>query len=228
MAVDPKAEVTVRTTRESDIPGIIALCERVYPGSPPWAADQLHSHLKVFPEGQLVATRGDQIVGMAASLIILWADYDHFGSWREFTDAGYFTNHDPVNGKTLYGAEVMVDPACQRCGIGKKIYAARREICQRFNLKRIRAGARLRHYHRYANEMDAVTYVQKIISGQIGDPTLSFQLKQGFEVLAVVQGYLRHDPESLGWAALIEWANPAVATAADVSGRDHRYDRPKL
>jgi hypothetical protein len=31
----------------------------------------------------------------------------------------------------------------------------------------------------------------------------------------VVSGYLRHDPESLGHAAVIEWLNPEVATDAD-------------
>ncbi|MHB1299151.1 MAG: hypothetical protein ACYC0B_11535, partial [Gemmatimonadaceae bacterium] len=51
-------------------------------------------------------------------------------------------------------------------------------------------------------------------------------LNRGFEVLAVVEGYLRHDPESLGWAALIEWLNPAVATDAHRAGRDPRFAKP--
>jgi hypothetical protein len=37
---------------------------------------------------------------------------------------------------------------------------------------------------------------------------LSFHLGQGFHVLGVVSGYLRHDPESLGYAVVIEWLNP--------------------
>jgi len=31
----------------------------------------------------------------------------------------------------------------------------------------------------------------KVVRGEIGDPTLSFQLKGGFEVIAVVSNYLR-------------------------------------
>jgi hypothetical protein len=54
-----------------------------------------------------------------------------------------------------------------------------------------------------------------VARGSLRDPTLSFQLNRGFHVLAVVEGYLRHDPESLGWAAVIEWLNPALATPAD-------------
>ena len=51
-------------------------------------------------------------------------------------------------------------------------------------------------------------YVDKVQSGEIGDPTLTFQLRQGFTVLDVVPGYLDKDPESLGYAAVIEWMNP--------------------
>ena len=56
--------------------------------------------------------------------------------------------------------------------------------------------------------MAAEEYVAKIIKGEIKDPTLSFQIKQGFRIIAVVDGYLEHDRESLGEAAIIEWLNP--------------------
>ncbi|CAN5526111.1 hypothetical protein BH10PLA1_BH10PLA1_19630 [soil metagenome] len=204
-----RQDIVIRSTRATDIPQIIDLCTRTYSGAEPWSEKQIESHLAVFPEGQLVAVdAADRLCGMSASLIVFWDEYDHWDNWREFTAHGYFTNHDPLSGKTLYGAEVMVDPEYQGMGIGKKLYAARRQICIAHELKRIRAGARLRGYHRYAADIPAAEYVRRVISGQIGDPTLSFQLKQGFTVLAVVQGYLRHDPESLGWAALIEWLNP--------------------
>jgi hypothetical protein len=40
--------------------------------------------------------------------------------------------------------------------------------------------------------------------------TLSFQLAQGFRVLGVVRHYIEADPESLGFAAVIEWMNPGA------------------
>lgn len=216
--------VAVRNTTAADFAGIMELSRKVYPESPPWSEQQLESHLRVFPEGQFVAveTRGGRVVGMAASLILLWDDYDPTMDWRDFTDQGMFTNHDPEHGRTLYGAEVMVDPDRQRSGIGKKLYAARRELVERLGLLRIRAGARLRGYHRFTGRMTAEQYVSRVVRGNISDPTLSFQIRQGFHVLAVVHNYLGHDPESLGHAAVIEWINPLVAKPQDYAGPSPR------
>jgi hypothetical protein len=65
-----------------------------------------------------------------------------------------------------------------------------------------------------------------VAQGVIWDPTVSFQLRRGFHILAVVPGYLRHDAESRGYAAVIEWMNPEVASTEDQAGRDRRFDRP--
>lgn len=201
--------ISVRNTTPADFTGVIEMTGRVYPTSPPWTIDQLASHQRVFPEGQFVALDKDGVVvGMAASLIVLWDDYDFDTNWRDFTANGMFTNHDPTRGRTLYAAEVMVDPTRQGMGIGGQIYAARRQLVTRLGLRRIRAGARLRGYHEFASKMSAQEYVTRVERGELRDPTLSFQLKRGFRVVAVVSSYLRHDPESLGFAALIEWLNP--------------------
>lgn len=220
-------KIFVRQTRTNDFAGIEALCREVYAQSVPWSEIQLSSHLEVFPEGQFVAVESgsERVVGMAASLIILWDDYDAKMDWEAFTDRGMFRNHDPARGRTLYGAEVMVNPHLQRRGIGKKLYQARRELCIRLGLLRIRAGARLRDYHRYAHRMSAEDYVIRVVQKKLTDPTLSFQLREGFEVIGVVDDYLHHDPESQGHAAIIEWLNPDVATAADFAGRDPRFAR---
>jgi hypothetical protein len=197
----------------------------VYCDSPPWSVAQLQSHLRIFPEGQFVAicTKTGDVIGMAASLIVWWDDYQMSSSWRDFTDDGYFTNHDPARGRTLYAAEVMTDPTRRGEGVGKSLYGARRELAERLGLLRIRAGARLRGYSKYADRMSPEDYTIAVLRGEVTDPTLSFQLAQGFHVLAVVSGYLRHDPESLGHAAVIEWLNPQVATAADSAQRDRRF-----
>jgi GNAT superfamily N-acetyltransferase len=189
---------------------MIEVCRRVYPEARPWTEAQLASHLRVFPDGQFVVEEIDtgRIVGMAASLVVRWDDYDFHAGWREWTAGGFFTNHDPEGGRTLYGAEVMVDPAYQRRGIGKRLYKSRRDLVRRLGLRRIRAGARLRGYHRHAARLTPEQYVERVVAGELRDPTLSFQLREGFRVLAVVPSYLANDPESLGYAVVIEWLKP--------------------
>lgn len=226
---DPVAGIVVRNTRPEDFPAIMALSREVYPFPPHWTERQLASHLDIFPKGQLVAidsTTGT-LVGMAASLIIRWDDYDLHGSWKDFTDRGMFTNHDPARGRTLYGGEAMVSPALQRKGVGSALYAARRRLVEDLKLPRIRTGSRLRGYHRYADRMSAEDYVIKVIRGELRGMTLAFQLKEGFRVLAVVSDYLPGDPESLGHVAVIEWINEQVATPSDYGPRDPKFD-PKL
>jgi len=202
----------VRQTQLDDLDQIIEITRAVYPGSPPWTMTQLTSHLTVFSEGQFVAvnqTTGE-IIGCAASLIIQWDDYDIAANWRNFTDSGMFTNHNP-EGRTLYGAEIMVHPSYQGKGIGKLLYKTRADLARKLGLLRIRAGARLRNYHQYASQMNPDDYTLRVVKGEIFDSTLSFQLKEGFNVLEVVSDYLKNDPESLGYAAVIEWINIETA-----------------
>lgn len=202
-------KIYVRQTRPEDFAAIADITARVYPDEYPWTPEYLASHRRVFPEGQLVAVdaRTQEVVGCCMSLIVDWDDYDGLDNYVDMTDRGKFTNHDP-SGKTLYGAEVMVDPRRRRQGIGKKLYEARRHLARRLGLKRIRAGARLPGYGRYAHQMTCHEYVERVRKGELKDPTLSFQLSEGFRVIGVIPGYAHGDKESLGYAALIEWRNP--------------------
>lgn len=186
------SSVEIRPIQESDISEVIDLCKRVYPSSTPWSEKQLNSHIEQFSQGQLVAIHPDfkGILGYAASLVVNWDDYESTDSWRDFTDKGMFTNHDPKGGKTLYGAEMMVDPAMQGKGLGSHIYEARRNLCLELGLLRIRAGARLRSFHKYFDTMSAYDYTKAVAKGEIFDPTLSFQLKNGFRIFGIVDNYL--------------------------------------
>jgi hypothetical protein len=177
-----------------------------------------------------VAVHGpeENIVGMSASLIVDWEDYKTLDDWDRFTAEGMFTNHDPKRGRTLYGAEVIVDPALQHHGVGDKIYSARRALTESHKLLRIRAGSRLRGYCHAVDRLKPEDYVLAVVEGHEYDPTLSFQLKEGFHVLAVVPHYLTDDPESLGYAAVIEWLNPQLIRNHHIAGRPTRFLRKAM
>lgn len=218
-------EFIPRNMRPGDFPGVTALSLRIYPDAHPWDANQLASHLRVFPEGQFVVEepRSGRIVGYAASLVVRWDDYDMKTNWRDFTDNGLFTNHDLANGRTLYAADIMVDPDCQSCGIGKLIYQARDRLLREKGLLRIRAGARLQGYHLHHADMTVEEYVRRVVDGELSDATLSFQLKRGFKVLGIVHAYMRNDPLSMGFAAVIEYLNETVAAPEDYR---HQHESP--
>ncbi|HET6511074.1 MAG TPA: GNAT family N-acetyltransferase [Candidatus Kapabacteria bacterium] len=213
----PRSIYRLRNTEYDDFPGIIELTKKTYPFTDPYDHEQLASQRQMFPQGQFVVIekRTGKVVGFSSSLIIDWDDYKDHAEWFDITADGYFTNHDPEHGKTLYGAEVMVDPEKRGQGVGKIIYQAREDLVRRLELLRIRAGARLRDYHRYAHRMSIEDYVKAVVAGKYTDRTLSFQLKRGFNVINVVRNYLVGDPESLGYAAIIEWINHAVALPED-------------
>jgi len=206
MGKAPPLPVEVRNVEPRDFPAIEALCLEVYPEAPPWTDDYLRSHLMVFPEGQFVAVdpASQAVLGYAATLIVKWDDFERLDSWNTLTATGTFSTHNP-EGETLYAAEVLVDPACRGRGVGRAIYEGRRALLERLGLSRIRAGARLRGYAKHADTLTPEHYVQKVVAGELTDPTLSFQFRMGFRVIGLALHYLRDDPESHGHAALIEW-----------------------
>jgi GNAT superfamily N-acetyltransferase len=209
-----ETEVIIRNTTPANFDDIRELQRKVYPGLKPWSIEQLENHLKVFAEGQFVADLDGKIVGTSSSFIILWDEYGPDHNWKEITGSGMFSTHNP-EGKTLYGAEVCVDPDYRKKGIGQKIYQERRELCRRLNLKRIIAAGRLPNYYLYADKMDPHTYCLKVIWGDIYDPVLRFQLKQGFQFCDIVENYLHGDTQSLEFASLIVWLNPKFNPSFD-------------
>lgn len=197
----------IRKLNEQDIEAARALQLRVYPEIPAFTRQQFMSLLENFPQGQFVAELGGAVVGMAVSLVVLWDDYSLHHTWNSVTNNGFFDTHD-MSGRTLYGAEVCVDPELRNQGVGHGLYEARRKLCRAMNLKRIIAGGRLPGYSKQADRMVPEEYAKHVIWGDIYDPVLRFQLGEGFNYCGILRGYLPTDVDSLGNAALIVWLNP--------------------
>lgn len=200
-------KLLVRQTRPTDIHDLIDLQAKVYPTISPWSPDQLLRQLDTFPQGQLVAELNGRLVGCASALVILWDEWHEEHTWQEITSSGTFHTHNP-DGFTLYGAEVVVDPRLRGKRIGHALYEARRKICKQLNLRRIIACGRLPGYHRHAANMTIDLYAKKVLWGDLTDPVLSFQLREGFRYCGVMRNYIPEDVESGGHAALIAWVNP--------------------
>ncbi len=214
--VDPG--ISIREATRADVSALVELNAITYPAlaneDVVWGERHLVSHQRVFPQGQLVAELEGRIVGAVATLIVnLGPDPLRHHTWPGITDSGYFTNHDP-EADTLYGADVYVHPDARSRGVGAALYEARRNLCRRLNKRRILAGGRLWGYSDVASKMTPEEYAARVASGELRDPVLSFQLREGFVLRSVMPNYI-HDARSRNFASLIEWLNPAYRQAAD-------------
>ncbi|MDH3190867.1 MAG: GNAT family N-acetyltransferase [Acidimicrobiia bacterium] len=165
--------------------------------------DDILAYADIFPEGYFVAMDGDRPVGMGAG-IFLDFDFDN----PQHTIAGITGehqcgNHDP-DGEWYYGTDMTVLPSHRGRGIGRMLYEARKDLVRRHGKRGIVAGGSLPGFFDHKQSMTIDDYVSKVVSGELRDPTLTFQLSNGFEVRGLLENYIEDEADD-GWAALIVW-----------------------
>jgi len=210
-ASSSKAKIIIRHSEEEDIPVIIDLCKKVYPNMQSYTSAMLLAQATNFPEGQFVAEYNGKVIGFCATFIIDGAAALMKHSWKEITGAGYASRHNP-KGEFLYGMEVCVDPDFRGLRIGQRLYNQRKLLCEELKLKGIIFGARMAELHKKIKKYKTVEkYLQAVKDKKTRDATVSFQIRNGFEVLGLLKDYLPRDAESLGYAVHMVWFNPKHA-----------------
>jgi hypothetical protein len=81
------------------------------------------------------------------------------------------------------------------------------DVVVHLGLDRLLGGGRMPGFHIHAEKMTPEQYAEKVMSGELRDPVISFLLRSGRTPVAVVPDYLE-DEESLNYALLMEWRNP--------------------
>ena len=201
-------EVTeIRHLRKTDHAAIKAAMLLAYPrmGSY-WPEGQIARLVDIFPDGQFVITVNDEVVAAALAIIISRANFSDEHTYRQITGEYTFSTHDPA-GDTLYGIEVFVAPAFRGRRLARRLYDARKELCERLNLRSITFGARIPGYHQYLDTLSPKQYVQKVKDREIVDASLNFQLANDFHPVRVMRNYLPGDDASGDFALLMEWDN---------------------
>ena len=169
------------------------------------SADDIRAYARTFPEGYFVATIDGKPVGQGAG-IYLDFDFDHpQHTILGITGEHQCGNHDP-EGDWYYGTDISVHPDFRGRGIGRLLYEARKDRVRRDGKRGIVAGGALPGYFDHKHDMSAAEYVTKVVAGELSDPTLTFQLANGFEVRGMLEHYLEDEADD-GWAALIVWEN---------------------
>jgi GNAT superfamily N-acetyltransferase len=139
-------------------------------------------------------------------MIVKYSNFGDKHTYDQITTEGYLRNHDP-DGDTLYGVDIFVNPSYQGLRLGRRLYDARKELCQNLNLRRIIVGGRIPGYKNFFDEMSPQEYITKVKDKEIFDPVLSFQLANGFHVRKIMTNYFPEDKDSKTYATLLEWIN---------------------
>ncbi len=171
-----------------------------------WKEYHIQNLLNIFPEGQLCIVYENRVVGVALSLII---DYKKMGdnhNYEQITGGYSFDTHN-AGGDVLYGIDVFIHPEYRGLRLGRRLYDARKELCENLNLRAILFGGRIPNYNEYAKELKPKEYIQKVKNKEIHDPVLSFQISNDFHVRKILTNYLEGDESSLEYATLMEWNN---------------------
>ncbi len=201
-------EVVLRHLNFEDYQGMKESMIKAYENWPGtyWREEQIEKLLNIFPQGQIAVLIDGVVAGCAFSIIV---NYEHFGdshTYKEVTGNFTFSTHNP-KGDILYGIDVFISPQYRGLRLGRRLYDARKELCEKLNLKAIIFGGRIPNYHKYADEFSPKEYIAKVKSREIHDPTLNFQLSNDFHVKKVLKNYLLGDEESLEYAVLLQWDN---------------------
>lgn len=198
--------IKLRNLKANDFEDVKEIMSLVYPNMGPWLKKQYNAQIKRFPEGQICIEDNGKVVAAAISLIV---DYDRFGdnhTYKQITGNGYLTTHDP-EGDVLYGVDIFVHPDYQGLRLGRRLYDARKELCEKLNLRSIITGGRIPLYKNYADKMSPKEYIEQVKRKELYDPILTFQLANDFHVRKVLTNYMPDDPDSLSYATLLEWNN---------------------
>lgn len=200
----------IRRTQLEDTPRINEILKKTYPYGTPYSYDAIRAQLNHFPEGQIVVEYEGVVVGFCMSFIISEKLALAPHTWNEITGSGFASRHDPL-GDCLYGMDICVDPDYRGMKIGERLYNERQIICQHHGLKSIVFAARIPGFSKKKKQYDdPKEYLEAVQNKRVKDPTLNFQMKNGFKPIGIIPNYLPEDVESFGYAVLMKWENPLI------------------
>ncbi|MGI9604600.1 MAG: GNAT family N-acetyltransferase [Acidimicrobiales bacterium] len=171
---------------------------------------QLRILARDFPEGSVVGFDGPNRDAPVALGLGVRAPFDFelpHHVLKDLLAAAPTESGDDPAGDWYYGTDIVVRPDYRRRGIGGELYALRKQICVDLDLRGIVAGGVIPGFAHHKSNMTADEYIEAVVAGDLYDPTLTFQVENGFDALGALPGYLR-DPAVDNWASLIVWRRP--------------------
>lgn len=201
-------QVEIRKLSIDDYDELAEAMQKAYPeiDDNVWSKRNIQKLTSIFAEGQICILVDGKLAAAALSIIVQYELFGDQHTYNEITGNETFNTHSN-NGNVLYGIEVFVDPEFRALRLGRRLYDARKELCEILNLKSIIVGGRIPNYHLYSKELLPRQYINKVRNKEIYDPVLSFQIGNNFSPVKILKGYLKGDTESEEYAVLLQWNN---------------------
>ncbi|WP_400163701.1 GNAT family N-acetyltransferase [Brevibacillus sp. TJ4] len=207
---DQPRHAVIRNYTEADFDELIQIQAESFPPPFPselwWNREQLMNHVTLFPEGAICVEVEGVLAGSMTALLVHFDPEHPDHRWEDVTDNGYIRNHDP-KGETLYIVDICIRPGYRKLGLGQCMMQAMYELVVQRGLTRLLGGGRMPGYSRFADKLSPEQYVERVVSGEVKDPVITFLLRCGRVPVKVVADYLE-DEESHNHAVLMEWKNP--------------------
>jgi len=200
-------KLKVRNLNVADYDEIQPIMRQAYSGIVgAWTRDEISRLLTLFPDGQICIEDKGSVVGAALTLIVDYTNVEDYHSYEDIVSDGMFSKND-MEGDYLYGIDVFIHKEYRGMRLGRRLYDARKELCEKLNLKGIIVGGRIPGYSKYAHDLSPDQYVNKVRKREIVDQVLTFQLSNDFHPKRAIRNYMPEDTYSKSYAVLLEWNN---------------------
>ncbi len=200
-------KLETRNLRMSDYEDVKAIMESAYAGmGGSWNKNQYATLMSICPQAQICIDDKGAVVAAALTLIIDYSNLEQNHSYEDIVSDGRFEGHDP-DGDYLYGIDLFVRKDYRGMRLGRRLYDARKELCEKMNLKGIIVGGRIPGYEKHHKELTPGQYMEKVKNREIIDPVLTFQLSNDFHPKRVIRNYIPEDDASRSYAVFLEWNN---------------------
>jgi ribosomal protein S18 acetylase RimI-like enzyme len=201
--------VQIRLYAPQDYAGLITIFADSYAGIDDNYAsfEDMEGLREHYPDGQIVAYLGDEMVGVILSLHCRYAQFSQPQKMADIYDPGQFAAHS-LDGDSLFALEILVKSNHKRKGIGKMLNAALTATLERNNLRAFIGISRVSGYGALQNEMSVDSYIQKVVAGELHDPSLSYNCANQMLPTQAIADYYPADLASAGYGALVVQHNP--------------------